>query len=389
MGRFLTLFLTVYGFLHVYLIWHVWRAFPRSKRAQVGICAWCLFQIALPFIARKFDIVFLERIAFTWSVWIFWFFSAGVLFDLWNVLLRLGHILTNLPQNRRTNGPASAISSPLRASISPRAALYACAILIGCGTVWGLVEADSIQVERVTIRIPQFPQEKAPLRIVQISDLHLGGSTPLHRVEKIVRMTQELKPDLLVSTGDLVDGSVETLKREAELLASLQAPLGKFAVTGNHDAYSEIDGAKSFHRAAGFQLLHGESVVLLDGALRLVGVDDPTLLQARRWFSTDVAHDVLPRVKAPDETVLLLAHRPTVEPETCGRFDLQLSGHTHLGQIFPFRWVVWLQYKSLAGLYEFPHGSRLYVNRGAGTWGTPLRVLAPPEITEITIEAGE
>jgi predicted MPP superfamily phosphohydrolase len=384
MGRFLTLFLTTYGLLHVYLIWHVRRAFPRSRLILAGTCVWCGLQILLPFLARRFDIVILERIAFTWSVWVFWFFCLGIFFDLWNLLLRLGFFLRDRLKKGTFNAPSPAPLPP--ASLSPRAALAACAILILCGTVWGLIEANSIRVEAVTLRLPQFPKEKSPLRIVQISDLHLGGSTPRSRVKKVVRMVRELKPDLLVSTGDMVDGQVEKLTREAKLLASLQAPLGKFAVTGNHDAYSEIDHANSFHHEAGFKLLHGEETFLLDGALRVVGVDDLTLIQTQPHFL--FPGDVLPRKKSPGETVLLLAHRPTVEPETAGRFDLQLSGHTHFGQVFPFRWVVWLQYPCLAGLYEFPHGSRLYVNRGTGTWGTPLRVLAPPEITVITLENG-
>ncbi|HNY27889.1 MAG TPA: metallophosphoesterase [Candidatus Sumerlaeota bacterium] len=382
MGHFLTLFITTYGLLHVYFIGCVWRAFPRSKPVRGGICAWCTLQIILPLIARKFDIVVLERVAFTWSVWIFWFFVLGILLDLWNLFLRLGYFLWGRIKKETLNTPPSPSLPP--ASLSPRAALCVCGIVILCGTVWGLIEAGSIRVETVTIRVPQFPKEKSPLRIVQISDLHLGGSTPRSRVKKVVRMIRELQPDLLVSTGDMVDGQVETLTHEARLLASLEAPLGKLAVTGNHDAYSEIDHANSFHREAGFKLLHGEDTLLLDGALRVVGVDDLTLIQTQPHFR--FPHDVLPRKKSPGETVLLLAHRPTVEPETFGRFDLQLSGHTHFGQVFPFRWVVWLQYPCLAGLYEFPHGSRLYVNRGTGTWGTPLRVLAPPEITVITLE---
>ncbi len=385
MGRFMMIFLTVYSLLHVYLIWHVWRAFPRSKRVLAGILVWCALQIVLPFIARGFDIVILERIAFTWSVWIFWFFAFGVLLDLWNLVLRLGYSLSSrLRKNRNTESPPP---NPLPATLSPRAALITCATLVVCGTVWGFIEAASIQVETLTIRVPQFPKEKSPLRIVQISDLHLGGSTPTSRVEDIVRIVRELKPDLLVSTGDMVDGHVSTLSHEAELLATLEAPLGKLAVTGNHDAYSEIDHANSFHKEAGFRLLHGEETFLLDGALRVVGVDDLTLRRSMRNYL--YPRDALPREKSPGETVLLLAHRPFVEPDTLGRFDLQLSGHTHLGQVFPFRWVVRLQYKYLAGLYEFPHGSHLYVNRGTGTWGTPLRVLAPPEITLITLEAGE
>jgi predicted MPP superfamily phosphohydrolase len=391
MGHFLTLFFTLYGLLHGYLIWHVWRAFPRSKPVLATTLVLCVIQLVLPVIAHSVSDTSLEislkLVAFTWSVWVFWFFAFGILLDLWNLLLGLGYALANrLKENRSAESP-SPLSTRPSAYISPRAALYASVVLVVCATVWGLIEANSIRVENVTIRVPQFPKEKSPLRIVQISDLHLGGSTPASRVEKIARIVRELKPDLLVSTGDMVDGLVETLTHEAELLASLEAPLGKLAVTGNHDAYSEIKYANTFHKRAGFHLLHGESTLLLDGALRVVGVDDPSVSPMLYRYLRP--QDVLPREKSPNETVLLLAHRPSVEPETLGRFDLQLSGHTHLGQVFPFRWVVRLQYKYLAGLYEFPHGSRLYVNRGAGTWGTPLRVLAPPEITVITIETGE
>jgi hypothetical protein len=189
-------------------------------------------------------------------------------------------------------------------------------------------------------------------------------------------------PDLLVSTGDLVDGRLAQLPGLLEQFREIRPALGKVAVTGNHEFYVGLDGALAFTKGAGFDVLRGE-VRDVGGVLTLVGVDDP----AGRGFDlrgrSDGERDLMAGLSR-DRFVLFLKHRPVIEEESLGLFDLQLSGHTHRGQIFPFNHVVDLYFSRSSGLHDLGH-SHIYVSRGSGTWGPPIRFLAPPEVTVIEI----
>jgi hypothetical protein len=167
------------------------------------------------------------------------------------------------------------------------------------------------------------------------------------------------------------------------MFRSIPAPLGKYAVTGNHEFYAGIGSALAFTRRAGFTVLRGEMVVV-EKVLRIAGVDDPTgeaLDSDPRPSEAEILGGA-----ASSLFTLLLKHRPVVSAEARSRIDLQLSGHTHRGQLFPFRLLVRFSYPFLAGLYTFEEGGALYVSRGTGTWGPRMRFLSPPEITVIDIE---
>jgi len=189
-------------------------------------------------------------------------------------------------------------------------------------------------------------------------------------------------PDLLVVTGDLVDGQINGLTGLAEQFRRIAPRFGKYAVTGNHEFYAGIDQALAFEERAGFTLLRGNAVPVTR-FLTLAGIDDPALDRSKGRGTAPEARllESLP----PDRFTLLLKHRPVVEKSSLGRFDLQLSGHVHKGQLFPFNLLTYLFYPVKAGLNEFDDGSSLYVSRGTGTWGPPLRFLAPPEVTVIEL----
>jgi hypothetical protein len=187
----------------------------------------------------------------------------------------------------------------------------------------------------------------------------------------------------LVATGDLVDGRINHLDGLSEIFREIHPPLGKYAVTGNHEFYAGIGSSLDFTRRAGFTVLRGEAVTV-GNVLRLVGVDDP----AGRSFGPAPGRseeELLGNGPSPLFT-LLLKHRPFLSPAARKAADLQLSGHTHNGQIFPFRLLVRIWYPLLSGLYESKNGAALYTSRGTGTWGPPMRFLSPPEMTIIDIE---
>jgi predicted MPP superfamily phosphohydrolase len=213
------------------------------------------------------------------------------------------------------------------------------------------------------------------LRIVQVSDLHIGLVIQKKRLQRLLARVNELHPDVIVSTGDLVDAPIRHSQACLEILQGLRAPQGRFAVLGNHEVDAGLAHAVAFTQAAGFRLLRQETVSV-PGWFAISGVDDPATGQGRHaWPSLE------------DKTLfsILLKHRPVPESES-GHFDLQLSGHVHHGQIFPFGLLFRLFHPYYAGLYRLDRFF-LYVSRGTGTWGPPVRFLAPPEITLIEVGA--
>lgn len=211
--------------------------------------------------------------------------------------------------------------------------------------------------------------------------MHLGALVGPRRLRRIVALLERLDADVVLSAGDLVDDLGERLSRLAPAFAALRPRLGKYAVTGNHEYYAGIEAALAFHARAGFTVLHARALDL-DHAVTLAGVDDPT---GRRVAAPAVEEHELLGALARERFTILLKHQPVIDPRSEGLFDLQLSGHVHRGQIFPFGLLVRLAYRMPTGLTPLAHGGWLYVSRGTGTWGPPMRVGASPEIALIEI----
>jgi uncharacterized protein len=243
--------------------------------------------------------------------------------------------------------------------------------------IYGFVAARRIRVERVRITSDKLPEGFPGLRIAQISDLHLGVMIGKQRLDHVLDRIRALDPDMLISTGDLVDAQAHFLNGLSSRFAALHPRYGKFAITGNHERYAGLDHALEFHAHCGFRLLRGEVVDV--GGIVLAGVDDPAVsaLAAEEEAKTLAG--------IPDDRfVILLKHQPNIDPGE--HFDLQLSGHTHKGQIFPFSLFVRMVYPVVAGLHVLDSGAHIYVSRGTGTWGPPIRIFSPPEITLIELK---
>ena len=240
---------------------------------------------------------------------------------------------------------------------------------------------------RVEIPLARWPQALDGFRIAQISDVHIGPILDRRFAEHLVERIRALAPDLVAITGDLVDGDAELLAGEVAPLAGLRAPHGVYFVTGNHDHYS---GARAWTRevaALGIRVLRNERVeVRANGAaFDLAGVDD----HHGDVMSGEGGEDLEAALagRDPARALVLLAHDPsTFKRASALGIDLQLSGHTHGGQIWPFGWLVRLVIPFVAGLYR-RHGATLYVSRGTGFWGPPMRLRAPAEIGEIVLRS--
>jgi hypothetical protein len=240
-------------------------------------------------------------------------------------------------------------------------------------------------VRRVEIALPHWPASLDGFRIVQISDIHLGALRGRAFAAEVTARVNALAPDLVAVTGDLVDGSVARIGDEAEPFGALRAKHGVFFVTGNHDFYSGASAWVARMAELGWQTLRNERVTIEanGAAFDLAGVDDTHGKLIEEGAGEDVPRALDGRDAA--RPVVLLAHDPTTF-HRAKRFgvDLQISGHTHGGQIWPFKYMVRASVPWVAGLYRVG-ASALYVSSGTGFWGPPMRVGAPAEITELVL----
>ena len=239
---------------------------------------------------------------------------------------------------------------------------------------------------RVEIALARWPRALDGFRIAQISDIHIGPLRDRRFARHLTSRVNELAPDLVCVTGDLVDGSARLLADEVAPFGGLRARHGAYFVTGNHDHYSGADAWAGVVERLGLVPLRNRHVELEQGGSRftLAGVDDH-----RGGFGDGQREDLAAALAGRDPSlpVLLLAHDPnTFKRASQNGVDLQLSGHTHGGQIWPFVHLVRLVEPFVAGRYA-RNGAELYVSRGTGFWGPPMRLFAPAEITEITLRS--
>jgi predicted MPP superfamily phosphohydrolase len=235
------------------------------------------------------------------------------------------------------------------------------------------------QLDRVQIPLAKLPQSLDGTRFAVVSDIHLGPLTGSHHVSRIVDMINSLDADVVCIVGDLVDGTVAELGRFAAPLADIKSKQGAYFVTGNHEYYSGFQQWVDEVARLGVRPLRNERLQL--GALDLAGVND--LGGAQYGDGPDFAKALGDR--DPTRPVILLAHQP-VAARHAARYgvDLQLSGHTHGGQMVPFNLLVKLQQPVVSGYGEVD-GIPVYVTNGAGFWGPPVRVGAPPQVTLVEL----
>jgi len=256
--------------------------------------------------------------------------------------------------------------------------------IIGIISIISLINGLQLpKVNRITIPLKKLPRQLSGFSIVQLSDIHLESYTSKKRIAHIVDTTNALKPDLIVITGDLIDVRDDRDNGAlCEQLKGLKATHGVLAITGNHEFYSGIENFADLAKCAGFKVLRNESLTIAD-TLQFIGLDDDTASQ----FGSN-GPDLDPLIKTCDTTkpVILLYHRPLGFDEAVKKgVDLQLSGHTHAGQIPPMDLLVWLFYKYPFGLHK-QKNSYIYTSFGTGCWGPSMRFLSKSEIVHIILE---
>jgi uncharacterized protein len=289
-----------------------------------------------------------------------------------------------LPDPDKAPAPPALNRRLFLARASAAAAGAASVGLVGVGAATALGPPDLLQLP---VRLRRLDPAFHGFRIAVVSDIHLGPLAGRAHTERIVETINEAAPDLVAIVGDLVDATVEELGAAAEPLRDLASPEGTYFVTGNHEYFVEDTSSWLAElERLGVQPLRNENTTIRrgGGAFDLVGVND--MAGEERGDPPDFGR-AMTGVDASRPTILL-AHQPVQVSEAAARgVDLQLSGHTHGGQVWPFHYIVRLAQPSLAGLSTV-NDTQLYVTRGAGFWGPPVRIGAPPDVTVLSLEPG-
>ncbi len=392
---FLLIFTSIIGLAHVYVGRRLVSSSGLSRsRRRLG---WILVALSFVLTASPMIIqIFLRGRffpeAFAWAGFVaMGFFSVLAVLtigrDLIYLLVRIVRAIVHLAKklfSPKAEAPAE-IDADRRKLLIAGSSL-AVVGLSGMLTGVGVFEARrQPRVLPVDIPIPNLPPQFDGFKIAQISDLHVGPTIKRDWVEMVAQATGRTGADMVAFTGDLVDGSVPQLREDTAPLADLDARYGRFFVTGNHDYYSGVMPWLDEVARLGWDiLLNAHRVIEKDGARIVVaGVTD---LSAGGYFADQTSSPQAAIAGAPDGVVrILLAHQPkSVDAAAAAGFDLQLSGHTHGGQFFPWDNLARLAQPYISGLHRHEN-MWVYVSRGTGYWGPPVRIGQPSEITLVTL----
>ncbi len=366
---FIGLVLLIYGTLNLYALSKIGLGVPQAP--GLALALWGIAMTFSPLATRalrehhwvRAETV-LSWVAFIWMGLLFLFCCLALAFDA-------AHWLVSLAGRE---WPLAAHAELLWTGLPALAAAG-----------YGFVEANVIKVDHVHIVTPKLHAAGAASRVTfaQVSDMHLGAMLGRKFMDRVTAKLREINPDAILATGDIVDGRGEALHALTKHFRELSPPLGAYAILGNHEYFVGLENSLRFFDNAHFTVLRGATANV--GGVIIAGVDDRSLgehakaMPEQTRAALRAAHDA--------HYVILLKHQPLVDEDI--PFDLQLSGHLHGGQIFPFGFFSKLFYGARAGKVHLTGGRLLYINRGTGTWGPPMRLFAPPEITLITIEAAE
>lgn len=252
--------------------------------------------------------------------------------------------------------------------------------LAGSVNAKAMYNAKNIELEQVKIHIKDLKQEYS---IVQLSDVHIGGLIDQKFIANLVKKVNELKPDIVVITGDLVDTNLKYAQAALDELKNIKSKYGNYFIVGNHEYFHGVTSIIDYVNTLGFKTLENENVYIGEEnkGFYLAGVYDVFGYKIQS-YEPDL-NKALKGTKS--QPIVLLAHQPRYIKEV-KNVDLVLSGHTHGGQIAPFNLLVKLQQPYLKGLYEHNEKTQIYVNKGTGFWGPPMRLGASSELTYIKLE---
>lgn len=383
---FLGIFALVLGGGHAFVAWRVTSEMDEPVKRHVKLAIYCLPVVSVSaFGLRIFGQESALVDAVAWVGWCCLGFSS-LLFTL--VILRDVIWLGARLYARLTHGEEPFSPERRRALLSTMG--FGKLGLSGALLGYGVVDViGGPPVREVNVPVPNLPAALEGFRIVQLTDVHVGPTIKNDYVAAVAEAAAALDPDLVAITGDIVDGSVRFLRDDVAPLGQIPSRHGTFLCTGNHEYYAGVHAWVEHFRELGMKVLLNEHVVFEhDGAAVLVaGVTDHLAA------SIEPTHASSPQKAiegAPEHALsILLAHQPrSIHEAAKAGFSLQLSGHTHGGQFFPWTFFAHLAQPYVDGLHDHD-GTLIYVSRGTGYWGPPLRLGAPSEITLLTLTRGD
>ena len=294
---------------------------------------------------------------------IFMTFCVAIFHDIVSVLLKQ----TKLTSNRR---------NMIKKVLDTSAIIGATAL-----SAKAMNNALHVEIQDVNINIKNLKKE---YKIAQLSDVHIGGLIDKEFVSSLVKRVNNLEVDLVVITGDLVDMDVHRIQDVLDELKALKSKYGTFFIVGNHEYFHDIELIIKTVKALGIRVLENENVYIGEEGqgFNLAGVYDLFGFRVDKFLP-----DILKALEGKkDAPTVMLAHQPKHLELINGGVDLVLSGHTHGGQLYPFRFLVSLQQPYVSGLHQHTKDLQIYINKGTGFWGPPMRLGATSEITNITIK---
>ncbi len=373
---FILIFVIIFVSLHAYIYYRTRTALELGKISSVIIGIFFSAMIFSPFIIRiaeknNLNIIstFFAYTGYTWMGILSTLVLSLLFFDIIHLILNFlsKYIILNKSLLLHFNKYTFLLST----------------FITFLFTIIGIFEAQGIKVNKISIESPHLKKELSPLKVAQISDVHISQTLGFKYFSEITQKINELKPDILVITGDLADVDIRKNHRIINLLKNINTKYGKYAITGNHEFYTGVEIATEFYKNTDVKFLRGEFFKPVDGLI-LIGVDDDNGKNFDDYVAT--SEDKIMEGLNENTYIILLKHKPYVDENIIQKIDLQLSGHVHGGQIFPFSLIVKSIYRYFAGLYKISDRMYLYVSRGTGYWGPPIRFLSSPEITLIEIK---
>lgn len=372
---FFSIVFTIYGLINYYIYARLMAAIPATSWFH------SLFTPLFAFVALAYFVgQFLEyrrpslpSDILTWigALWLgpmTWFFLAAVLIDI----VRLANwAVPFLPSAWFANPEQTKVW--IASSIS---------VTIGVGMLYGFINARNIRVRPLAIKIDK--PGNAPLRIAAISDMHMGSLIGRRMVRQMVRKINSIKPDIVLMLGDQVDGNPHPVIRLdlGNDLKKIESKFGVFAITGNHEYIGNAETSCAYLEEHGITMIRDRSVEV--AGIQIVGREDVAAKQFATLERTTLAELVTPLDKS--KPIILMDHTPFhLEDAEQNGVDLQLSGHTHHAQIWPWNYISLRVYEVSWG-YKRKGNTHVYVSCGAGTWGPPIRIGNRPEIMDVTIE---
>jgi len=345
--------------LHYYIYTRIEKIFNINKIAIISIFAFLTSSFIIAQIAERYANNWLTvSVYYLSSIWLgvlFLLISFFFVLDLVSTALRIGGITVNY-----------------------RLIGIAVICIVAVVSAYSIINASTIKINKVPIRLENLDKD---IKIVQLSDIHLGAIHSRGYLERVVGMTNKLNPDFVLITGDLFDGSGGVDETDIEPLKELKSTYGTYFITGNHEMYFGVDKALDLIKESNTRALRNEMIDI--GGIQLIGIDYPTNEFAKH-------NEVLKMMDIDkNKPSVLMYHPPSGVTEAAEKgINIQLSGHIHNGQIFPFRLISRIFFKHISGLYQTGSRSYIYVSQGTGTWGPPMRFLSRNEITEIELIAG-